>query len=164
MRYGLFDDWIVGSCFFDGNLTGKRYVEILRDVVGQFACHLPLQDLRRTWFQHHGVSLHFSAPARDRLSENFPDRWTGWSRTIFGPPRSPDLTTIDCFLWEYVSSQLYVADPSASQVSKNHWRMCQHTEWQNPQSCRLCRATRDDTPCSRGRTVWALSLLWLSAL
>lgn len=108
---GLFGDKVIGPYFFDGNLTGRRYVQILRDIVDDFACSLPLHDLQRTWFQHDGAPPHFSAPAREWLDRNFPHQWIGREGPMYWPPRSPDLTPLDFFLWGYVKSKVYVTEP-----------------------------------------------------
>ena len=41
------------------------------------------------------------------LNETFPDRWIGKDGPISGPPRSPDITPLDFFLWGYVKDIVY---------------------------------------------------------
>ena len=41
------------------------------------------------------------------LDENFPHRWIGRHGTIEWPPRSPDLTPLDYFLWGYLKERVY---------------------------------------------------------
>jgi hypothetical protein len=43
---------------------------------------------------------------RDYLSVNLPGRWTGRG-SITWPPRSPDLTPLDFFLWGCTNDQVY---------------------------------------------------------
>ncbi|GBM70919.1 hypothetical protein AVEN_263592-1 [Araneus ventricosus] len=44
---------------------------------------------------------------RDFLDENFPDRWCGRGEPIPWPPRSPDITPLDFFLWGFVKNIVY---------------------------------------------------------
>ncbi|GFW99694.1 uncharacterized protein TNCV_3419251 [Trichonephila clavipes] len=49
--------------------------------------------------KHHQALLmkHFCAPVRD-----WPDRWIGRQGPVLWPPRSPDLTALDFFLWSHL--------------------------------------------------------------
>ncbi|KAJ4436416.1 hypothetical protein ANN_19049 [Periplaneta americana] len=59
---------------------------------------IPLQ-LRQLWFQHDGAPAHYAFAVRNCINERFPYRWIGRSGSVQGPPRSPDLTPMDFFLW-----------------------------------------------------------------
>jgi hypothetical protein len=41
------------------------------------------------------------------LNEKFPNAWIGRGGPIFWPPRSPDLTPTELFLWGYVKNIVY---------------------------------------------------------
>ena len=41
------------------------------------------------------------------LDQTFPDRWMGRDGPMLWPPRSPDLTPLDFFLWGYVKDIVY---------------------------------------------------------
>jgi len=43
----------------------------------------------------------------DVLNERFPDSWIGRGGPIPWPPRSPDLSPLDCFLWGYIKNIVY---------------------------------------------------------
>jgi hypothetical protein len=43
------------------------------------------------------------------LNENLPVRWIGCESPKAWPPRSPDLTPVDFFLWDCVKDQVYVS-------------------------------------------------------
>ena len=62
---------------------------------------------KELFFQHDGDPLHFGTQVRESLNENMPDRWIGRRGTIDWPPRSPDLTPIDYFLWIYMKNKVY---------------------------------------------------------
>ncbi|GFV69900.1 transposable element Tc3 transposase [Trichonephila clavipes] len=60
------------------------------------------------WFQQDGATCHTARATDDLLKDTFGDRLI----SRFGPlnwlPRSCDLTPLDCFLWGYVKSLVYV--------------------------------------------------------
>ena len=41
------------------------------------------------------------------LDEHFPGRWIGRRGPVEWPPRSPDLTAPDFFLWGYLKNEVY---------------------------------------------------------
>ena len=43
----------------------------------------------------------------DVLNERFPDAWIGRGGPIPWPPRSPDLSPLDFFLWGYIKNIVY---------------------------------------------------------
>ena len=64
-------------------------------------------------FQQDGAPAHSSSQVRDTLDVALPGRWIGRGGPISWPPRSPDLTPLDFFLWGYLKSKVY-AKPLAS--------------------------------------------------
>jgi hypothetical protein len=62
-------------------------------------------------FQHDGASAHNVHKVRDYLNAQFQNRWLGIYGPIEWPPRSPDLTPLDFFLWGHLKTIVY-ADPS----------------------------------------------------
>jgi hypothetical protein len=50
---------------------------------------------------------HFGAIVRTALDERFPGRWIGRGGPINWPPRSPDLTPMDFFVWGYIKVIVY---------------------------------------------------------
>lgn len=63
------------------------------------------------------VQLHRSLP---RVREFFPQKLISRRGDISWPPRSPDLTPMDFFLWGYVKSKVYVNKPtSLAQLKEN---------------------------------------------
>ncbi|KAJ4438997.1 hypothetical protein ANN_14952 [Periplaneta americana] len=60
-----------------------------------------------------GAPSHFYLEVREYLNEHLPQRWCGRAsnndrRVLRWPPRSPDLTPCDFFLWRFVKDQVYV--------------------------------------------------------
>ena len=59
-------------------------------------------------FMQDGAPPHWGTNVRDWLNENLEDRWIGrGSPNMPWPPRSPDITPCDFFLWGYVKSKVY---------------------------------------------------------
>ena len=58
-------------------------------------------------FQLDGAPPHWGLRVRASLEEDFPNRWISREGPISWPPRSPDVTPLDFFLWGYVKSRVY---------------------------------------------------------
>jgi len=54
-----------------------------------------------------GAPPHFNCFVTDVLNERFPDAWIGRGGPIKRPPRSPDLSPLDFFLWRYIKNIVY---------------------------------------------------------
>jgi hypothetical protein len=63
--------------------------------------------LRRIIFQQDGAPPHYSRDVRDYLNLQFPNRWIGRNGPISWPPRSPDLTPMDFYVWGYMKDLVY---------------------------------------------------------
>ena len=50
---------------------------------------------------------HYALVVREWLDEWFPNMWIGRRGPIEWPPRSPDLTPPDFFLWGYLRDKIY---------------------------------------------------------
>ena len=44
---------------------------------------------------------------RESLNESFPNRWLGRGGPVAWPPRSPDLTPLDYYLWGHMKTLVY---------------------------------------------------------
>uniref|UniRef100_A0A914PQU3 DUF4817 domain-containing protein n=1 Tax=Panagrolaimus davidi TaxID=227884 RepID=A0A914PQU3_9BILA len=97
---------IIGPYFFEGNVNGDNYLHMLRNF------YLPQVQNRPGFanqvFQQDGAPPHWRLTVRDWLNANFPNRWIGRGSPIMPwPPRSPDLTPMDYFLWGILKSKVY---------------------------------------------------------
>ena len=66
----------------------------------------------RTWqpnmiFQLDGAPAHWVLNVRAFLNAEFTNRWIGRAGPTPWPPRSPDITPLDFFLWGFVKTQVY---------------------------------------------------------
>ena len=64
------------------------------------------------YFQQDGAPPHYHRDVRACLDENLPNRWIERTDSIEFPPRSPDLTPLDFFLWGYVKDKVYSTKPA----------------------------------------------------
>lgn len=67
---------------------------------------------KQLWFQQDGAPPHYALPVRTYLDDIFPQKWIGRRGFLEWPPRSPDLTPLDFFLWGHLKSKVYVNKPA----------------------------------------------------
>ncbi|GBL76474.1 hypothetical protein AVEN_53230-1 [Araneus ventricosus] len=104
IRCGILNDRLIGLVFYDGKLTGQRYLELLQDVITDFVENLPLHQLRNVWFHHDGAH-----------KETFQNQVIGFAGFVEWPPPSPDLTPLDFFIWGHIKGQVYATRPPTLQ-------------------------------------------------
>ncbi|KYQ59324.1 hypothetical protein ALC60_01634, partial [Trachymyrmex zeteki] len=60
-----------------------------------------------------GTPPHYARLVREYLNKTFPGRWIGRRGPIEWPPRSPDLSPLDFFLWGHLKSKIYATQPTS---------------------------------------------------
>ncbi|UYV61931.1 hypothetical protein LAZ67_1007096 [Cordylochernes scorpioides] len=122
-----FTSFIIGALFFEEingrtfktvSVTGRLYVQILREKV------IPiLQDrkaLSEITFTQDGGPPHISSGAKKLLKDTFgEDRVISRHLIYQWPPRSPDLTPADFWLWGYIKSRVYRGRPTTLAMLKS---------------------------------------------
>ena len=118
---------IIGPYFFEDErgrtvtVNSERYVEMLDNFL-----LLELQNFRgynqRTWFQQDGATSHTSNTSLPRVREIFPQKLISRRGDINWPPRSPDSTPMDFFLWGYLKSKVYADKPTSLDHLKENIR------------------------------------------
>lgn len=88
-------------------MLGKSYLEFLQEYLMPKLNQLPTLQRAFMWFQHDGAPPHNASCVKNYLDEQFPSRWIGPGGTKEWPPRSPDLTPLDFFLWGYLKDKVY---------------------------------------------------------
>ena len=121
----ILGDKIIGPFFIDGIWTDDAYLEMLnnliesaivnevenqRDLEGNLNLN---EDLIN--FQQDGAPPHYGIVTRRWLDRFYPRQWIGRRGPIEWPPRSPDLTPLDFFLWGYIKSIVYKTKPASLQ-------------------------------------------------
>ena len=100
---------VIGPYFFDGSFNGERY----RNMLNEFF----LPQLRRkrritsTWFQQDGATCHTATETMNWLRKHFRSQIISRGSDFSWPPRSPDLSCCDFFLWGYLKSKVYADKP-----------------------------------------------------
>ena len=103
---GIWKDRIIGP-FFIPTLTSAEYVRLLSEEIEEYLMDIPLGELRNLWFQSDGCPAHYSIAARRLVSTMFNNKTIGRGAGIEWPPRSPDLTPMDYFLWGDLKRRVY---------------------------------------------------------
>ena len=105
---------IVGPYFFEdsaGNtvtVTSERYTQMLREY---FFPIIEEKGMGSYHFQQDGATSHTARVSMALLREKFPGKLISRFGEIDWPPRSPDLTPLDFYLWGYLKSKVYEEDP-----------------------------------------------------
>ena len=95
-------DRIIGHFFCEPTVTGPVYLDMFEQFMyPQVAAIQP-----SIIYQQDGVPPCWSKGVRGSLNATFPNRWIGLE-PIHSPPRSPDLTPLDFFLWGHVKDSLF---------------------------------------------------------
>ena len=101
---------IFGPHFIEGRLDTREYMRIIR-------YHVIQQDFRdqnvnrqQTWWQQDGAPAHTSNISMRYLRGQFPGKLISKRGDWPWPPRSPDLTPCDFFLWGYVKNKIWTVD------------------------------------------------------
>lgn len=107
---GVWSGGIIGPYFFPGTVSGQTYLDMLTDFLWPVVQQLPEEDAG-FYFQQDGACPHYSLIVRAWLDNHFPDKWIGRRGPIDWPPRSPDLTVPDFFLWGVLKDKVYGRNP-----------------------------------------------------
>lgn len=119
---GIVGSHIIGPYFFDNRLSGEIYVNFLRNDLPQLLQQINENDRENLWFQHDGAPPHYHINVREYLNQWKINKWIGRGGPIAWPPRSPDLTPLDYFLWGYVKQCVYRDPPTTAQNMKERIR------------------------------------------
>lgn len=92
---------------YDENLSSNKYLEILRTTVSDFLDDLPLNTLVDCWYQLDGAPVHCTNQITEELNQMFEDRWIRRLGPWAWPPRSPDLTPLDFYIWGRIKQLVY---------------------------------------------------------
>ena len=87
---------------------------------------------QRLWWFQDGTAAHRLKAVRHRLHEMFANRVFALYHEVEWPPRSPDMTHCDFFLWGYFKSQIFVTPPRDTQDLRNRIQVEFENLRQNP--------------------------------
>lgn len=119
---GILKNEIIGPFFIDGNLDGPKYVLLLHiHIVPAMRISAARQNI--PWndviFQQDGAPAHHALLVRTYLDLVFPNRWIGRNGPVAWPPRSPDLTPLDFFLWGFLKDKVFRTKPEDLQEMRD---------------------------------------------
>lgn len=83
------------------------YLNILRTFEATYLENLPLADYRELFYQHDGAPPHNGYLVNSFLEEVFYDQWIANNGPFLWPPRSPDLSVLDYFVWGAIKNKVY---------------------------------------------------------
>src|SRR5215469_7289187 len=106
---------IAGPYFFEEEgatvtVTSERYVEMLRNFLRPQFPSLRV-NMEEMWFQQDGATAHTARASMTVVRQMFPQHVVSRFGDVPWPPRSPDLSACDFFLWGYLKSKVYVRKP-----------------------------------------------------
>lgn len=96
---------IVGSIFFNEIINADRYCSI---ILTPFLNDLRADEQRDAFFQQDGATPHTARQSMTMLHQVFGERLI--SKGLW-PPRSPDLTPLDFFMWGAAKAYVYARNP-----------------------------------------------------
>lgn len=109
---GILNGNLIGPYFFDENVNSNNYLHLLQQRLPELLEEIDLYTRQRMFFQHDGAPAHWSKRVRHHLDLTIPARWIGRSGPVSWCPRSPDLSTLDFFLWGYLKNVVYSETPT----------------------------------------------------
>lgn len=115
---------VLGPFLIDGNLNGNRYLRLLNDDIipvleVQFAQQLDNGNFQRLWWAQDGAPAHRLIAVRNLILRKFQNRVIALNTPHEWPPRSPDLTPCDFFLWGYLKDRVFTSPPQSLQDLRN---------------------------------------------
>ncbi|XP_011690584.1 PREDICTED: uncharacterized protein LOC105451681 [Wasmannia auropunctata] len=96
---------LIGPYILPPRLTGPRYLIFLQEVL-EFLEDVRLDIWKEMWFQHDGAPAHFEVRVRNPSQRRVfgVSWWIDRGGPHAWPQRSPDLTSLDFFLRDYMKS------------------------------------------------------------
>ena len=108
---GIINQNLIGLVFLPHRLNGNNFIHFLQHDFEDLLDNLPLARIQNLWLQLDGAPAHYALQVRQWLDENYPGRWIGRGGPVAWPPRSPDLTPLDFFLWGHIKNTVYRTAP-----------------------------------------------------
>lgn len=104
---GIVGRRLIGPHIFDGSLNGQMYLAFLREQLPVLLEAVPEEARNNLFYQHDGAPPHATIAVREYLNQAYPERWIGRYGFVLWPPRSPDLTPLDFYLWGHWKEAVY---------------------------------------------------------
>ena len=112
---GIHEHMIIGPYFFEDEngqtvtANGQRYNDIINDFLIPKVNEMNVID---PYFQQDGANCHTTRLNMKILRQTFPGRLISRFGDVEWPPRFPDLSPLDYFLWGYLKGKVYRNKPT----------------------------------------------------
>lgn len=116
---GIVGNYVIGPHFFEGRVNGDAFYNFLNEDFPLLIQCIPEEIREQMWLQMDGATPHFYRQVREHVTAVFPQKWIGRGGPIAWPARSPDLTSLDFFLWGFVKSAVYKTPATTREDMKN---------------------------------------------
>lgn len=113
---GIIDGYVCGPYALPRRLNGELFHDFLENHLFELLENVPLDVRNGSWIQMDGAPAHSVLLVRDWMNANYPERWIGrfgnndpqvGRGTVAWPPRSPDLTPLDFYVWGCLKNKVY---------------------------------------------------------
>lgn len=101
---------IIGPYFFENTVNQHTYLDMLQHFLNERLDDLPINYRARCYFQQDGCPVHYARIVVEWLNQQFGENWIGRNGPVLWPPRSPDLTIADFYLWGRLKQIVYAND------------------------------------------------------
>lgn len=95
---------LIGPIFFEQTVTAQRYRE---DIFNAFVNQLHDDELGQGFYQQDGATAHTTPATLNYLREFYDDRLISLRCIPEYPPRSPDLTILDFFIFPHLKNRVF---------------------------------------------------------
>lgn len=113
---GVIGDKVIGPHYLPDNLNGDNYLDFLQNELPELLADVPhFDEDRQIVFQQDGCPAHWRLTVREHLDNAFPNSWIGRDGPIPWPPRSPDLTPLDFYIWGRAKELVYATEVESRQ-------------------------------------------------
>jgi hypothetical protein len=136
---GIHGTGLIGPFFFDEIITAANYQFLLKERVWPI---LEARGIAKTvFFQYDGAPAHTAQTTVDMLATLTDGKLVSQKTPIPWPPRSPDLTPPDFFLWGYLKDRVFTEEINTTHHLKA--KIIEECEKITPEMClKVCSAVQ----------------------
>lgn len=151
---GIWTKGVIGPYFFEDaagktvTVNGERFRHMIETFLKLYLVDFNVENI---YFQQDGATSHTSKKTIALLQEIFPSRLISRFGDVDWPPRSPDLTAPDYFLWGYLKDKVYANHPRtitqlkhsiSAQIAMISTDLCENVMQHAIKRAESCKAAR----------------------
>ncbi len=108
---GIWLGGVIGPHVFEGTVTAAKYLQMMEEyVMPELRRLFSPEDMAKLVWMHDGAAPHRAHVVKAYFDQNFTD-WLGYNGTFKWPPRSPDATPCDYFMWNDIREGVVKRSP-----------------------------------------------------